>query len=91
MVQNYIPEKVSLTVRLTVEAAKVLRDYAGDRNQGRFLSDLIMEQRRRDDLEGELALAEAKKASAARAVEAASKAREKYSIPVPGNKKGKRR
>ena len=84
--ENYNAEKVAITVHLTVEAAKTLYAYAGERNRGRFLSDLIMEQRRRDDLEGEAAAADAKRQAAEKASEAAKKAREKYSIPHGGKK-----
>ena len=54
METKYNIEKVAVTVHLTPEAAATLRAYAGERNRGRFLSDLIMEQRRRDDLEGQI-------------------------------------
>jgi hypothetical protein len=74
--QNYNANKVAVTVHLTEEAARTLLAYAGERNRGRFLSELIMEQRRRDELEGEAVAAEAKKQAAERAAEAARRARE---------------
>jgi len=43
---------VPVTVHLTDEAAKILLDYAGERSRGRFLSALLVAQRRQDDLEG---------------------------------------
>lgn len=56
--KDYNVEKVPVTVHLTPEAARALYAYAGERNRGRFLSDLIMEQRRRDEMEGEAIAAE---------------------------------
>ena len=67
--QDYNVEKVPVTVHLTAEAARTLLAYAGERNRGRFLSDLIMEQRRRDELEGQAVAKQASQAS----VEAAKK------------------
>lgn len=60
----YNVEKVPVTVHLTPEAAKTLLQYAGPRNRGRFLSDLIMAQRRRDELEGEMVTNQPLQASA---------------------------
>lgn len=44
-------EKVPVTLHLTAEAAHILLQYAGERNRGFFVSQLLVEQRRRDDLE----------------------------------------
>ena len=44
-------EKVKVTLHLTPEAARILHQYAGERNRGLFVSQLLHEQRKRDDLE----------------------------------------
>lgn len=44
---------VPVTLHLTEEAARILYDYAGDRNRGKFISALLVAQRRSDDLEAE--------------------------------------
>jgi len=49
---DWKPVTVPVTVRLTDEAAKILYDYAGERGRGKFLSALLVAQRRQDDLEG---------------------------------------
>lgn len=43
--------KVSVNLHLTPEAAEILRQYAGDRNRGKFVSQLLIAQRQRDDLQ----------------------------------------
>jgi hypothetical protein len=50
-VEDYNVEKVPVTLHLTPDAARILRQYAGERNRGRFVSDLLVQQRMRDDLE----------------------------------------
>lgn len=62
--EDWKVEKVPVTLHLTPEAARTLLAYAGERNRGWFVSQLIMQQRRLDDLEGERL---AKKAAAAAA------------------------
>ena len=52
--------KVKVTLHLTPEAARILHQYAGERNRGLFVSQLLQEQRKRDDIEGEVAAAQAK-------------------------------
>lgn len=64
--ENYNAEKVKVTVNLTAEAAQLLYQYAGERNRGRFLSDLIMNQRRIDDAERARIRAETPPPSASR-------------------------
>lgn len=66
-------EKVKLTVHVTAEAAGILFAYAGDRNRGEFLSQLLIAQRARDDAEGVRVAAELARKAAA---EAARKAHE---------------
>ena len=44
-------QNVSVNLHLTPEAAEILREYAGDRNRGKFVSQLLVAQRQRDDLE----------------------------------------
>lgn len=89
--QNYNAEKVVVTLSLTAEAADVLRQYAGERNRGRFLSDLIMAQRRRDEAEASIAATEAKRQATERAAERAVNARSKFNIPTPSQKRKKGR
>jgi len=67
-------ENVKVTLHLSAEAAKILYDYAGDRNRGYFISQLLIAQRRADDAEGKRVAEEAKRVRAARA-------REKYTLP----------
>lgn len=59
---------VPVTLHLTEEAAQILYDYAGERSRGKFISALLVAQRRQDDLEGERmqALEEAKKRRASK-------------------------
>ena len=44
---------VPVTLHLTDEAAKILYDYAGERSRGKFVSALLVAQRRQDDMEAE--------------------------------------
>ena len=63
---DWKPVTVPVTVRLTDEAAKILYDYAGERGRGKFLSALLVAQRRQDDLEGARIALEATAAAAQR-------------------------
>lgn len=49
--EDWKVENVSVNLHLTPEAAKILRQYAGERNRGKFVSQLLMAQRERDELE----------------------------------------
>lgn len=89
--EDFTSPKVPVTMHLTEEAAKILYQYAGERNKGRFVSQLILEQRRRDIEEGEFVAAQAKKAAADKAAQDAKRARDKYSIPTQGQKRKKGR
>lgn len=88
-------ENVKVTLHLSPEAAEILRQYAGERNRGYWLSQVILAQRQRDDAEGErIALelkAQAARQAAQKATEAAQRARDKFSIPTPGHKPRKGR
>jgi len=84
-------ENVKVTLHLTPEAARILHQYAGDRNRGFFVSQLLVAQRRVDDLEKHAAAVAAKQAAADKALEAASNARSKFNIPTPGRGNKKRR
>ncbi len=44
---------VPVTLHLTPEAAQILYDYAGERSRGKFISALLVAQRRQDDVEAE--------------------------------------
>ena len=44
---------VPVTLHLTEEAAKILYDYAVERSRGKFVSALLVAQRRQDDIEAE--------------------------------------
>lgn len=76
--EDFNAPKVAVTLHLTEEAARILHDYAGERNRGRFISQLLVAQRIADDLEGERVALEAKKAAADKAAAAAANARAKY-------------
>ena len=89
--EDFNAPKVAVTMHLTEEAAKLLYQYAGERNKGRFVTQLILEQRRRDNEEGELLAEQAKKAAADKAAQDAKRAREKYSMPAQGQKRKKGR
>lgn len=92
--EDFNAPKVPVTMHLTEEAAKILYQYAGERNKGRFVSQLILEQRRRDDLEGEALAVEAKKRAAAKSAESAERARERVfpgGLPTGRSKKKGRR
>ena len=89
--EDFNAPKVAVTMHLTEEAAKLLYQYAGERNKGRFVSQLILEQRRRDNEEGEFVAAQAKKAAAEKAARDAKQARAKYSMPTQGQKRKKGR
>jgi hypothetical protein len=88
--KNYNAEKVAVTVHLTEEAARALYAYAGERNRGRFLSDLIMEQRRRDELEGQAVAEQAHREATERAAGAAKTVRATRHVGGHSNK-GKKR
>lgn len=79
-------QNVKVTLHLTPEAARILQQYAGERNRGFFVSQLLLSQRKRDDAEAQAAAVEAKRLAAERAAEAARSAREKFNVPN-GNKK----
>ena len=51
--ENWKVENVPVTVHLTPEAVGILRQYASERTKGRFLSELLIAQRRRDEREAE--------------------------------------
>lgn len=86
-------EKVKLTVHVTAEAAGILFAYAGDRNRGEFLSQLLIAQRARDELARVAAEEVATTAAEAsrKAAEAAKAARDRLSIPDPRAAARKRR
>jgi len=89
--EDFNARKVPVTIHLTEEAAKILYQYAGERNRGRFLSELLVQQRRRDNAEAEAVAAEAKRMAAVKAAEAATAARERFSVPSPGSSRNKRK
>lgn len=84
--------KVTVTMRITEEAAETLSLYAGSREQGRLVSQLLAEYRqRREELAAEKEAA-VKKASAEKAVDSAARARDRiYPGGLPGGKKKGRR
>jgi hypothetical protein len=82
-------ENIKVTLHLTPEAAHILHQYAGDRNRGYFVSQMLLEQRRRDDLESEVIAALAKEQAAKQVAEAVRDAREKFHLG--GNRSKKRR
>lgn len=84
-------EKVPVTLHLTVEAANILLQYAGERNRGFFISQLLVEQRRRDDIEGQAVAAAAAAEAARNAVEAARRAQDARQLPGRGKKSRKGR
>lgn len=46
-------ETVKVSLSLTKEAARILYQYAGERGRGWFVSQLLLQQRKMDDEEGE--------------------------------------
>jgi hypothetical protein len=44
---------VTVNLNLTPEAAVILKQYAGERNRGRFVSELLVQQRKRDEREAQ--------------------------------------
>lgn len=90
--EDFNSPKVTVTMRITEEAAETLFLYAGSREKGRLVSQLLAEYRqRREHLAAEKE-AEAKKLAATKSAEAAQRARDKFVIPTPGEnrKKGRR-
>lgn len=75
--EDFNSPKVTVTMRITEEAAETLFLYAGSREKGRLVSQLLAEYRqRREELAAEKEAA-AKKAAAEKAVDSAARAREK--------------
>jgi len=75
---------VSVNLHLTPEAAEILRQYAGDRNRGKFVSQLLIAQRQRDDLD-------AKAQRQVRRDQKATEAREKFNLGGHPKSNGRRR
>ena len=67
-------DNVKVTLSLTPEAAAILYQYAGERNRGYFVSQLLKARRDRDEAEAELLAAEDAARIAAEAAEKAQKA-----------------
>jgi len=84
-------EKVKLTVHVTEEAAGILFAYAGERNRGEFLSQLLIAQRVRDDAEGLRVAAEVARLQAAEAVQKAVEASAASRAASSTQKRAKRR
>ena len=61
--EDWKVEKVPVTVHLTREAAAILYQYAGERNRGYFLSQMLVALRQRDIEEGERVAREAQESS----------------------------
>jgi len=69
-VESWKPDNVPVTLHISREAAEILYQYAGERNRGRFVTHLLLEKKKQDELEAatEVAL---KAVQASRKAEAA--------------------
>ncbi len=50
MMEDWKVPNVSVNLHLTPDAARILSEYASQRNRGQFISQLLILQRQRDDL-----------------------------------------